>query len=80
MSEPTNKYLRKIYSATTVGASIEADVYEVLAAFGVVCPARQHAIKKLLLAGYRSTKSQSDDLREAAQAIERARQMQGRGD
>lgn len=52
--------------------SNDIDVYDVLVAFGVTCPARQHAIKKLLRAGQRGQKSVRDDLREAQASIIRA--------
>ena len=48
------------------------DVYDVLKAFGVTCPATQHAIKKLLMPGNRGHKDQLQDLNEAKQSIERA--------
>lgn len=53
-----------------------ADVYAVLETFKVACPARQHAIKKLLFAGMRSKGDAVQDLREAADAIERAIQLE----
>lgn len=54
------KYLRQIYSAA--GTPIESDfvfvdVYEVLVAFDVTCPAIQHAIKKLLACGQREARA-----------------------
>ena len=48
------------------------DVYSVLVAFDVTCPARAHAIKKLLCAGLRNKGSVGQDLVEAYDAIERA--------
>ena len=48
------------------------DVYDVLIAFGVTCPATQHAIKKLLMPGQRGAKTLVQDLEEAKQSIERA--------
>ena len=48
------------------------DVYDVLAIFGVTCPARQHAVKKLLFAGLRGRKSAKQDLEEVLQAVNRA--------
>lgn len=62
---PTNKYQRTIKGVTV-------DVYDVLAAFGVTCQARGHAIKKLLMAGQRGHKDEAQDLREAVQAIYRS--------
>ena len=64
-----SKYHRTIGSQP---GQIEVDVYDVLAAFKVTCPARQHAIKKLLCAGQRGSKSEMQDLEEAAQAVDRA--------
>ena len=64
----TNKYQRIIKGVTV-------DVYDVLAAFGVNCQARGHAIKKLLMAGQRGHKDEAQDLREAMQAIERSIQL-----
>jgi hypothetical protein len=70
-NESGTKYLRTI--VCTVGN--QADVYAVLDAFDVRCPARQHAIKKILCAGIRGKNSELDDLREAEDAIKRAIQM-----
>lgn len=61
----TNKYTRTIYG-------VEVDVYDVLVAWNVTCPATQHAIKKLLMPGQRGSKDKLQDLEEAGQAIERA--------
>lgn len=60
-----NKYVRTIYG-------VEVDVYDVLVAWNVTCPATQHAIKKLLMPGQRGNKDKLQDLEEAGQAIERA--------
>ena len=53
-----------------------ADVYDVLEAFGVTCPAIQHAVKKLLMPGQRGAKSKTHDLKEASASILRAIEMQ----
>jgi len=66
------KYLREF--KTLVEGQI--DVYEVLEAFKVTCPARQHAIKKLLCAGLREKATQAQDLSEAKDAVIRAIQLQ----
>lgn len=66
-----NKYRRKIYGV--VDGLI--DVYSVLVAFAVTCPARQHAIKKLLCAGLRGKASELQDLEEARDALDRAIQI-----
>ena len=52
-----------------------ADVYSVLVAFGVTCPARSHAIKKLLMPGQRGAKSEVQDLEEALVSVSRAIDM-----
>lgn len=67
-----SKYLRKVQLV----AGDRVDVYAVLDAFEVTCPARQHAIKKLLCCGLRGKGDASQDLREAADAVERAVQLQ----
>lgn len=64
------KYLRRITSPS--GETIEVDVYAVLVAFGVTCPATAHAIKKLLAAGQRGKGSRLDDLQGALAAVSRA--------
>ena len=66
-----SKYLRDIQ---TIGGKV--DVYAVLEAFDVTCPARQHAIKKLLCAGLRGKGDSVQDLKEAADAVARAVQME----
>ena len=62
----TNKYTREIKPGVFV------DVYDVLTAFGVTCPALAHAIKKLLAPGMRGAKDEIQDKREAIQAIDRS--------
>lgn len=72
------KYKRLIYSALpdNTRPPITIDVYCVLEAFQVTCPARQHAIKKLLAAGLRDKGSQLDDLIGAEAALARAIDME----
>lgn len=67
-----SKYLRSMTSLVDG----KADVYAVLEAFDVRCPARQHAIKKLLCCGLRGKATTEQDLLEARDAIDRAVQMQ----
>lgn len=63
-----NKYQRQVPSTTI-------DIYDVLKAWGVTCPATQHAIKKLLQPGERGHKDKLTDLREALASVERAIEM-----
>jgi hypothetical protein len=56
--------------------SNEIDVYAVIETFGLTCPARQHALKKILLAGERGKKDTIDDLEEARDAITRAIELE----
>jgi len=76
-----SKYLRTIYTATNSlnpgqGREASIDVYSVLEAFGVTCPARQHAIKKLLCAGLRGKGSELNDPKGALAAVNRAIELQ----
>lgn len=70
-----NKYVRTIVPPPGCAPG-QTDVYAVLEAFAVTCPALQHALKKLLCAGLRSKASTLQDLREARDAVTRAIQMQ----
>ncbi len=67
-----SKYLREMRHLVDG----RADVYAVLIAFAVTCPARQHAIKKLLCSGIRGKGDCLQDLREARDAIDRAIQIE----
>lgn len=70
-----SKYHRAIRGITpNTGATV--DVYAVLVAFDVRCPARQHAIKKLLCAGIRGKGDAVQDLTEARDALDRAIAME----
>lgn len=73
------KYLRHIMSADGF-ASISIDFYCVVKAFGVTCPARVHALKKLLCCGNRGKGSQMDDLIGAMAALNRAIDLQRQED
>jgi hypothetical protein len=70
----SKKYDRKVWDKYEDRHAV-VDVYRVLDAFGVTCPATAHAIKKLLCAGIRGHKDMEQDLNEAAQSIEEARAM-----
>lgn len=68
------KYLRPIQGAC--GDRVLVDVYAVLEAFDVRCPARQHAVKKLLCAGLRGKGDALQDLKETQVAVVRAIELQ----
>lgn len=76
------KYLRRIVGyihrgqPDQVAKTVEVDVYDVLEAFGVICPAVAHAVKKLLCAGQRGKGSVLDDLVGAEAAVLRAIELQ----
>lgn len=53
------------------------DVYRVLKLFEVTDPCIQHAVKKLLCAGQRGAKSESQDVQEAIDTLVRYQEMQG---
>ena len=75
-----SKYKRMIRQTLPeghAGAAVIVDVYDVLRAWDVTCPALQHAVKKLLQPGQRGSKSAAQDLREAIRSIERAIQLLG---
>lgn len=54
---------------------MDVDVYDVLVAFNVTCPAVQDAVKKLLHLGQRDAKERMTDLVEAHFSIDRAMQL-----
>jgi hypothetical protein len=72
-----SKYLRNVYSVRS-DLFVEVDIYEVLEAFKVTCPAVQHACKKLLASGQRGKGSVLDDLVGAKAAIDRAVELERR--
>lgn len=69
------KYLRQMRDVGN-GGPFDVDVYCVLEAFKVTCPARQHALKKLLCAGTRGKGTEIDDLRGVIAAVNRAIELQ----
>jgi len=69
-----SKHGRIIYPVT--GSLPPIDVYAVLDAFQVTCPARQHAIKKLLCTGLRGKGDTLRDLREAKASVQRAIELE----
>lgn len=75
-----NKYQRQITSTNCEcdnldDATIIIDIYDVLKAYNVTCPATQHAIKKMLMAGERGHKDKQTDLDEAIQSLQRAKEL-----
>lgn len=74
-SVSNNKYERELTDRQ--GNSATVDVYDVLQAFNVTCPATQHAVKKLLCTGVRGHKDGGTDLLEAREAITRAIELRG---
>ena len=64
-----SKYQREIKKGVFV------DVYDVLSAFEVTCPALQHLIKKALAAGKRGHKDQREDLQDIIDSAVRAKQL-----
>lgn len=72
-----SKYLRTICPASGVlGDPIDVDVYCVIEAYRVTCPARAHAVKKLLCAGLRDKNTVERDLQEAIDAVSRAIELE----
>lgn len=71
-----SKYLKRIISPVALEpgkrAAIQVDVYAVLEAFGVTCPAIAHCIKKLLMPGQRGKGDKLADLKGAMAALNRA--------
>lgn len=53
------------------------DIYRVCKLFNVTDPCIQHAVKKLLCAGQRGAKSESQDVQEAIDTLVRYQEMQG---
>ena len=53
------------------------DIYRILSLYNVTNPCLQHAIKKLLCAGKRGVKNQTQDINEAILSLQRLLEMQG---
>lgn len=66
ITERSSKYHREIKPGVWV------DVYDVLVAFNVTCPALQHLIKKALAVGQRGHKDASEDLKDILASAKRA--------
>lgn len=65
-SSQGNKYQRAVKPGVLV------DVYDVLVAFNVTCPALAHGVKKMLAPGQRGVKSSIQDKQEAIAALQRS--------
>lgn len=65
LANNNSKYVRTI-------KGVSVDVYDVLKAFNVRCPAMQHALKKMLCSGLRGHKDMFQDKEEAIQSIKRS--------
>ena len=63
-----NKYTRTIKGQ-------QVDVYDVLKAFNVTCPALQHLAKKALCCGLRGHKDQAQDLQDIVDSALRAQEL-----
>jgi hypothetical protein len=81
-SRDGDKYNRKVTAMTTdedpserTLVEVTIDVYDVLEAFNVTCPALQHLIKKSLCVGLRGHKSPERDLKDIIESSERALKM-----
>lgn len=72
--KPKNKYDCTIKDKYT-GKSIVVDVYRVLVAFDVKCPALQHLIKKALCIGLRGHKDQATDLQDIIDSAIEAKKL-----
>lgn len=75
------KYLRQIQSALPIETlKLDIDVYCVIEAFKITCPAQQHALKKILCAGERGKGTKQHDFTGAIAALNRAIELEnGRG-
>lgn len=75
IAEPVkpNKYLRTITNQD--GDKMVVDVYDVIEAFAITCPAISHAAKKVLCAGLRGHKDQLTDIQDVIDSMERAKQL-----
>lgn len=70
------KYLRRMYSADGKGGPINVDIYCVIEAFKITCPAMQHALKKILACGQRGKGNRVDDIHGVFDAMWRALELQ----
>lgn len=67
-AKPVSKYHRTI-------KGVQVDLYDVLVAYGVTCPALAHALKKMLMPGQRHAKTFEQDIDEAIASLQRAKEL-----
>ncbi len=67
-AKPVSKYHRTI-------KGVQIDVYDVIVAYGVTCPALAHALKKMLMPGQRHAKTFEQDINEAIASLQRAKEL-----
>jgi hypothetical protein len=70
------KYLRRIRPADGAGGPINVDVYCVIEAYEIHCPALQHALKKILACGQRGKGDKVDDIHGVFDAMWRALELE----
>lgn len=73
------KYVRQIKDVAwtpTNQLTVNADVYAIIDAHEITCPAQGHALKKVLHAGCRGKGSKIDDLQGAIAALNRAIELE----
>lgn len=75
-----SKYIKRIFSCFVGRGSIEIDVYNVIDAYKITCPAQAHALKKVLCAGERGKGSRLQDLNGAIAALHRAIELENQND
>ena len=71
-----NPYINNPY-IVDISKYNKLDIYRILKLYEVSDPCLQHAIKKLLCAGKRGVKNQTQDINEAMQSLQRFLEMQG---
>lgn len=70
------KYDKIMFDKYDHTVKIVGDVYTVIDAFGIECPALQHAAKKILNAGKRGHKDVMEDLIDIKHAVDRAIELE----
>ena len=64
-----DKYMVMITERSTC-KTISVDAYDIIIAVGITCPAKAHALKKIMFSGERGAKSYEIDVREAINSLE----------